>query len=787
MSAAPADDLFLLEVMINGYSTGKIGEFQVEGNRLSSRRQELEELGIKIPDTLKAAPDDLVALSDLPGLRFELNKAAQTLVVTAELGGLEPAKLLVGSHSQNNMPLESGLGATVNYDTTIVRVGLRNMTTAAFDLRGFSPLGVMSSGVMTYLGSSSTTGRQSSTLRLDSSYVFSEPEEQLRLKAGDFINGSLGWSRPVRLGGLQMSRDFSMRPDLVTFPLPTVSGAVTVPSTLDLMVNGTRMVTRDIQAGPFVIPQLPVNAGSGTVAMILTDALGNTTTTKLPFYASQALLAEDLDSYSVELGVLRHNWGQISDYYGKPAGSATYRRGLSSTITLEAHAEGSTNQALLGGGLLFNAFNFGVLNAAFATSNSRGRNVNLYSAGFQHAGSVVSFGASGTFSAHNFHDIAAVNGDPMPRKRLSANASVSLGKTGTLGVSYSAVDRDAIAAPIIYFTPYASLIAAQNANLPGGALSAAGGALSFQPSQHVHVVTASYSAQMWGSTFYATGFRDLAKGGSSGVLFGVTLPLGENTSANLSMGSGSLGPYEQVQMSQSPKTAGEWGYQLAGSTSKPSRAAGELQYKSDIGYVAVGADQIGKQLISHAQMRGAVSLVDGGLFASNTISDSFAVVDTDGAANVRVLYENREVGRTDYSGQLLVTDLRAFDTNHLAIDPTDVTADANVAFATRSVRPQDRSGIAVHFPIQASAGALLRLVDPAGVPVAMGSVVTAIGAGTGVPVGYDGNAFMLELQRYNRARVVQPNGDRCRIEFEFVPLPGDIPSIGPIICQKERP
>jgi outer membrane usher protein FimD/PapC len=28
------------------------------------------------------------------------------------------------------------------------------------------------------------------------------------------------WTRPVRLGGIQVQRDFSIRPDLVTLPLP---------------------------------------------------------------------------------------------------------------------------------------------------------------------------------------------------------------------------------------------------------------------------------------------------------------------------------------------------------------------------------------------------------------------------------------------------------------------------------------------------------------------------------------------------------------------------------------
>ncbi|MHB8237208.1 MAG: fimbria/pilus outer membrane usher protein [Acidithiobacillus ferrivorans] len=94
------------------------------------------------------------------------------------------------------------------------------------------------------------------------------------------------------------------------------------------------------------------------------------------------------------------------------------------------------------------------------------------------------------------------------------------------------------------------------------------------------------------------------------------------------------------------------------------------------------------------------------MFASNTINDSFAIVDTNGFGNIRVLDENRLVGRTDSAGQLLVPDLRSYDVNHLAIDPNDVPITATLPYATRNVRPPYRSGVVVKFPISASHAAL---------------------------------------------------------------------------------
>jgi outer membrane usher protein len=173
------------------------------------------------------------------------------------------------------------------------------------------------------------------------------------------------------------------------------------------------------------------------------------------------------------------------------------------------------------------------------------------------------------------------------------------------------------------------------------------------------------------------------------------------------------------------------------------------------------------------------------LFASNTINDSFAVVDTNGVGHIRVFDENREVGRTDPAGKLLVPDLRSFDINHLAIDPNDVPLDATVPFFARKVRPQDRSGVVVEFPVKRSHGALLRLVDASGRPIGVGSVATLDATGAAVPVGYGGEAYLQGLKPRNRVSVVEPDGRRCAAAFAYRPQPGEIPAIGPVVCREE--
>jgi outer membrane usher protein len=116
---------------------------------------------------------------------------------------------------------------------------------------------------------------------------------------------------------VQLTSDFSLRPDLVTFPLPSVSGVAAVPSTVDVLVNGNRLLSQQVKAGPFQIPQLPVVTGAGTVSMAVTNALGQQVNVELPFYASSSLLKPGLQTFSAAAGLVRNNWGLVSnDYHG---------------------------------------------------------------------------------------------------------------------------------------------------------------------------------------------------------------------------------------------------------------------------------------------------------------------------------------------------------------------------------------------------------------------------------------------------------------------------------------
>ena len=501
--AAPSDQALLLAVVINGHPTDKIGQFVLRGGSLFVRREELHDLGFRIPDAVAATNQDLIALSDLPDFSYRLDQPTQTLYVTASLGWLTPTLLGPSATANSSPAIESGLGATLNYDVVGTSTRDQQLGSGMFDARAFSPWGVLSSGLLAYAGAGVGSTSNTYPIRLDTTYVYSDPDTMRRYRAGDFISGFLSWTRSVRLGGVQLSSDFSMRPDLITFPVPAVGGSVAVPSTVDVLVNGSRVLSSQVQAGPFQIPQLPIITGAGTVATTVTNALGQQVTTELPFYAAPTLLSPGLQTYSAELGATRRNWGTVSDDYGYAAGAATYRRGVTDALTVESHVEGSRGLFMGGAGMVMNLYNVAVGNVAVAGSGGDSHTGAQLAIGAQRTARRFSLGASAIVATHNFGDIAAANGDPAPQLQLNANVGLWLGEYGSIGVAYVGFKRPQTPSPAQVFVPPGT-IATQGTSLQASATL-------IQPVQRSRLVSASYSVQVYNTSLFATAFRAFAQ------------------------------------------------------------------------------------------------------------------------------------------------------------------------------------------------------------------------------------------------------------------------------------
>ncbi|MGX5843067.1 fimbria/pilus outer membrane usher protein [Mesorhizobium sp. ArgA1] len=755
-----------LEVFINDAPTKLIGNFtEMPDGGLAATPQELKEVGLKPPEGAADA-GGLVRLDQLADVSFRIDEAAQRLYVTAANDSREARMVDLGLRLQDRPAPQSGYGAVLNYSlfasSNTLFDGDNELfqgISGGFDARAFSPWGTLGQSFI----AGYSDGRLGGFTRLNTTWSYSDPDRLMTYRAGDFVSGGLSWTRPVYLGGIQAQRNFSLRSDLVTLPLPSFGGTAAVPSTLEVYTQNVRTYSGDIQAGPFQVTNLPVFTGAGQAQVVLRDSLGRETTATLPFYASSMLLRQGLLDFSVEAGMARRNFGISSDDYdGRVMGVATARYGLTDQLTLEAHAEGGADLINGGIGAAFPLGPYGAASVAMAGSHHDGRTGSLVNASVEFGYDGWALNARMRRAFGGYEDIASVTAlpvivDPDDFTRFSAGVP-------------RAVDQVTLSVPMPL--DFSSL------NLSYTHLKTAEGDTN-------QIVGLSYSQSIFKrSTIYATAFADLDDNDSYGVFAGISIPFDNDVTVSTGVEQGPDGVNVVADIAKSDRAEdGSIGWRLRTSEGETPNRSAAVSYRAPFARFEAGGQQFDKDFRVTGQMDGAIAVAGGGVFATTRIDDAFAVVDV-GTPDVEVLHQNRPVGKTDSRGRILVTGLNSYELNTVSIDPKNLPVDADVPATKETVVPADRNGVVLKFGVsEAAQAALVTLVDASGTPLEAGLSGRLDGGQEDFVVGYDGQAYIKGLSRQNSVQVDRVDGTSCRASFAFAAARGRQVTIKDVVCQ----
>lgn len=744
---APADanetETLVLEIIVNGASQGDPATFERRGNAFYAIPQTLNDAGIRTSN-VKPGPDGRIALDSIPDLHYRYDAQKQQLVI--DVAQHQQIAQQLGYRVVAAPRATSGTGFVLNYDASYVHAsgdGTENQFGVWSEQRFFSPLGVLDNTGAWISG----TGVSRYT-RLDTDYSYSDATKLFTLNVGDSISGSLPWTRAVRFGGIQIQRNYSLQPNLVTWPMPLIAGSAVVPSAVDLFVNGLRQYSGNVAPGPFQIAQPPALTGAGVAQVTLTDILGRRVTTSVPLYVDTSRLAQGLFDYSAEIGFLRENYGIDSfSYHSSPLFSGTLRYGMRNWLTLQTHAEAAQSLRNGGVGSIIGIGDAGSLSLAAAGSTASGASGALYSAGYQYIGPHFSVDLQGTRATPGYRDIAALEGGVLFRHQYQATTTVSIYSNQAFNVSY---------------------IDAQD---------------SF--SGHSRVLTLGYSGQLgsrW--SFYANVFRDYAQSGVWGGSVGVTIALGGNVSASATVTRTGSDTTANVSASRPADFSGGWGWAVQGGAGSDSHLGfASANYRAGVGDFQATAQRFNGTNTGTLEATGAFTVMGGTLTPSRTLSDGFALVSTDGVPNVPVLQENRVVGTTNSRGYLLVPDMTSYVRNQIDIDPLALPADALIESSSEDVAPERRAGVYVHFGLKRYTGASVSFVDEQGQPLPAGGLASVQPGGASSVVGYDGVAFFDKLDAANTVTIKGKGGASCVADLPFDPSSASrMPQLGPIVC-----
>ena len=742
-AGADGDLLLQLEVFVNGRTLNLISPFTLRADgSLATSSGELAQIGLRVPPDLTGEDD--IPLTGLPDLTFVYDAAGQSIRFTARGSALEPAIINAQLDAREPDPVRPPPGAVVNYTLFASGADAKGAgpsfdgVSGAFETRLFGHFGLVENS---FVGRTGDGG--ASATRLDSSYTYEDPTGLRTYQAGDFISGGFSWTRPIRMAGIQVRRSFGLRPDLITIPLPRLTGTAATPSTLDLYVNSVRTLSADVQQGPFAIAHPPIIYGGGVASIVLRDALGRETVSATPFYASPELLARGLTDFSAEIGLARRNYATLSnDYDGRPAASVSWRRGLTDTLTTEAHAETVGSLVLAGGGAVATIRDWALVSAVVAGSRSKSG-----------SGALV--------------DLAIESRTP----RLA----LLLRSQRTFGDYEDLASRTAVLAPTlgsdrrIFGQPRELDQASVSTPLPwkGGAVGASY-IRSRRETDSSQLASLSFTQDLGPLSLFASASRDFDVRGSTGVFLGLNLPLGGgvNASSGASDTGGKTSTYAEVSK-QGRATPGSIGWTARATEGQRQEQEGIVRYSAQAAHVEIGVQHADTGFTGDALVEGGLTLVGGGVHLSQRVDDSFALVEV-GVPGVPVLRENRLVGVTDQRGELVVPHLSPFVANRIALDPSDLPVDAEFAVTSASVAPFSRVPVLVDMREEhGGSSAVVTFVDRDGRPLDLGSEVTIEGHEEPFVVGYDGDAFVQGLHDRNVAIVTTPDHAVCRATFDY--------------------
>lgn len=205
--------------------------------------------------------------------------------------------------------------------------------------------------------------------RGDIRLVHDFPDAAVRAAAGDLSYPVEGFQSFQPMLGVTMARNFDLQPYRVTEPTGQTSFFLKSPSRVDVLVNGQKVRTLQLEAGPYSIRDFPVVSGSNDATLVITDATGRVEIKTLDIVSDINLLAAGLHKYSYSVGVVSRTDAREKTYETSlPVLSAFHRYGLSDDLTLGANLQADRDQQM--GGLdVTTGQKWGVVRADVAASH----------------------------------------------------------------------------------------------------------------------------------------------------------------------------------------------------------------------------------------------------------------------------------------------------------------------------------------------------------------------------------------------------------------------------------
>lgn len=663
-------DLYL-NIVLNQSTHEFLGHFKQIDDRLFIDRETLQKLSFST-NHIKENGEQFIALEQIDGLTYHYLASEQLIELTAKASLLNGREQVLGYETEKPariQPEQMKPGILLNYDL-YAQHNQDNLTLSAWNelrLWGLSDASVFSISANHVYSENNANNEFQSTV-LDTYWQKDFQDKSLSLRIGDAQSRALDWTRSTRISGLKLSRNFDLQPYQVTSPLESFKGSVLVPSSVDLLINGIKQSTNQVEPGQFNIQTVPSITGTGDAQLIITDLNGQQRVVNVSLFGTAQLLRQGLSDWDLNLGVNKLDYAEKSFSYDEGfVANGSYRYGLTQDTTVETHTEFASDLELAGIGLIHRLpKTFGLLNGSYSYSHLNQEVGQQYALGYQWSNRYFNFSLNHQQASDEFGDIASTQGYSYIQQSDQAFFGVNT-SYGQFGSSYARQKYDQTESEFLIFN----------------------WSYVFPSRQYL-----SFSMS-----------RDLGNKDDSFYL-SLNIPLDRQTNASAYVQHDSdRTQYAMNARRTAMQDQADWGWQLDANYTDQQNymTQGQLQRQNNYGEWNVGlqnAKMNGESYTtSMATARGSSVMMDYDLFAMRQSLGSFAVVSTDGMQNVPVQLENRDVGKTNKKGLLLIKDLNAYQHNNISIDALGLPIDYKIETTKIDAVPHNGSGVYIKFPL----------------------------------------------------------------------------------------
>lgn len=652
-----------------------------------------------------------------------------------------------------------GVGAYVNYD--VLYRYTRKPDVRSFDgllnTTAFYKQNILTSDFKLNYDKRTNENYDSKELtRLETKFIRDFPDKMLTLTIGDTRSFADLWGNPILMGGIQIATNFDLQPGFVYYPLPDISGVASIPSAVDLYINDTNRQRKNLREGPFEILDIPVVNGSGEIEVIEKDILNREKKYSIPYYLSSFALKPGITQYSLTAGLIRTNFAQSNDRYNKLAVVGNYRTGLTNHLTYGIRGEFKEKQATFGLRSTYSREKYGELNLVSAFSQQ-----NLTQSGSGIYGRLIYINQFAR--KYNFN----LTLDAVSRKYISlGDDPKKLPYRGSL--------QTFLGIPFGYGSNLTlNYIARDNRNNPSQSL------VSVNLNQNIkNLVNITLSSQY-----------DFNNSERKLVFLNFTKSIPEyNAIGSLSSNfeTGQKTRYILDLNRAIPEYKGV-GYHIRASKKENVDLLADIKYNNQYNSMQLEYNHLNDENNYRASIRGGLAYLNNDFFVSRTISDSFAIIDTNNIYGVNIYHNNRLIAKTNNSGRAIVPQLISFTPNRISLDPSELPLSTNFHNTSLELIPHRNTGTNVSFKAEKNNPVILRLIDKNKKALQTGSHITDTKDNMLTLVGFDGQIYLnLNEENTKKTFMVHWLDGKCMFDLPETKAEADsnidVINLGDIIC-----